>query len=136
MKTVLAAVDLEHPQNARRIVAAAQELAKDNGQIYLITVISMPGNSMVTSFLPKDYGHRVRDEMQTRLTQFAQEYLVEQDVKVMVRSGSVYEEIVRFGEEIDTDVTVIASGKPGKVGLGGNALRIAQHSTHPIFILR
>lgn len=137
MQTILAAVDLNHLSNAARIVQAAKQLASDGAQFRLLTVVPLAQGSMVTSFLPKDYDKRVREEVMAQFSQFATTQFNDDDnYSVSVRIGSIYEQVIAYAKEKNVDVIVVAAGKPGRMGIGGNAMRIAQHSDKSVYIIR
>lgn len=134
---ILVAVDLDHPDRAQRVIAAAESLGDTNTHYHFVTVIPDAGRHMVASFLPKDYDKRVKAEIQERLeTLLRNNIKMIQSYEISVRAGTIYEEITELASTWGADITVIGAGRRHKVNLGGSALRVNQHCPTSVFTVR
>lgn len=134
---ILAAIDIEHPDRAEKVITAALKLGGSEAAYCFITVIPDAGHHMVASFLPKDYDKRLKEEMHTRLTSLLEEQInIKYPYETSIRTGTIYEEITELAQSWNADITVIGAGRRHKTNLGGTALRVNQHSATSVLTVR
>lgn len=136
-RRILVAVDLDHPERAKKVITAAQDFGGEDAQYHFIVVFPDAGRHMVASFLPKDYDKRIKEEILAKLNTLLNETLnVKNPYETSVRNGTIYEEITDFAAQWKADVIVIGAGRGLKTNLGGTALRVNQHSPTSVLTIR
>ncbi len=139
-KDILLPVDLGNAESQRKAVKTAVHLAKTSkAQLHVMTVVPDFGLSIVGSFFPEGYEKHALDEASKKLHDFVQAE-IPKSVKVqhIVGHGTIYEEILRAGNELGCDVIVLASHRPELKDylLGPNAARVARHAACSVMIVR
>ena len=137
-KRILSAVDLEHPDLALRTVQTALFVGGEGADYIVITVIPPIGGGIVTSFLPKNFDQRIKQEAEERLRAFVQQHFPQDNdrIRCLVAHGPVYEEINLASEQHQADLVVVAAARPDNTGLGPNAARVARYGKHSVLIIR
>ncbi len=139
-KNILAAIDLNEESSWEKAVPTAVQLCQSTGSLLnLLTVIPDFGMSIVSQHFPKDYAESALAEARTKLSAFASEHIpdgVEQTL--LVAQGTIYEEIIRAGNEVSADLTVVASHRPSLKDylLGPNASRVVRHFKRSVLVVR
>ena len=139
-KNILAAIDLTEESSWVKAVPAAVELCQSTGaRLTLMTVIPDFGMSIVSQHFPKDYAENALAETRTRLDIFASEHIPD-GVKttLVIAQGTIYEEIIRAGDEVSADLIVVASHRPSLKDylLGPNAARVVRHFKRSVLVVR
>ena len=139
-KNILAAIDLTEESSWVKAVPAAVELCQSTGaRLTLMTVIPDFGMSIVSQHFPKDYAENALAETRTRLGIFASEHIPDGVKKTLViAQGTIYEEIIRAGDEASADLIVVASHRPSLKDylLGPNAARVVRHFKRSVLVVR
>ncbi len=139
-KNILAAIDLTDESSWRKTVPTAVELCRSSGaRLTLLTVIPDFGMSIVSQHFPKDFAENAMAETRTKLGVFASEHIPD-GVKntLMVAQGTIYEEIIRAGDEVSADLVIVASHRPSLKDylLGPNAARVVRHFKRSVLVVR
>ncbi len=138
--TVLAAIDLTHPEDQKGVLEKARQLAEIEGApLAVVTVLPDYRMSIVGSYFPEDHTHQMVEETQGRLHEFIQETIGHDDeVKHVVRMGTAYEEILETAKELDAGLIVVGAHKPDMMDylIGPNANRVARHAKCSVHIVR
>lgn len=132
-KTILVPVDLGHPELCRKTLAIARKIGGDQGRIVLLNVVeSIP--SFVAAELPDGMMARNLSQARAELSALAQEAGAESDV----RSGHPPVAVLEFAKEIEADLIVIASHRPGlrDYFLGSTAARVVRHAECAVLVDR
>ena len=139
-KNILAAIDLTDESSWVKSIPTAVELCQSSGaRLNLLTVIPDFGMSIVSQHFPKDYAENAMAETRTKLGVFASEH-VPDGVKrtLLVAQGTIYEEIIKAGDEVSADLVVVASHRPSLKDylLGPNASRVVRHFKRSVLVVR
>ncbi len=139
-KEILLPVDLGNVETQHKAVEAAVYLAKaSKAQLHVMTVVPDFGLSIVGSFFPEGYEKHVLDEASKRLHEFVRAEIPKGlKVQHIVGHGTIYQEILRAGEELGCDVIVMASHRPELKDylLGPNAGQVARYAACSVMIVR
>ncbi len=139
-KNILLTVDIEDPEDQMKAVATAGEYAKAFGStLHVITVVPSYGMSIVGSFFPAGHEEESLQAAKERLHAFTAAH-VPQEVRLqhIVGHGRVYQEVLRYADEISADLIVMASHKPGLEDylVGPNAERVMRHAKCSVLVVR
>lgn len=137
-KDILLSVDLEDDNSWRKALPTAVEYAKAFGsRIHVISVV--PEFGMVRQFFPDDYESQLKDSVKSKLHEFTAERIPDDvSVRHIIAHGTIYREINKAAEQINADLIIMASHRPG-VGdylLGPNAARVVRHSSCSVLVVR
>ena len=139
-KIILAAIDLTDESSWVKTIPTAVNLCQSTGaRLYLLTVIPDFGMSIVSQHFPEDYAENALVETRTKLGAFASEH-VPDGIKrtLMVAQGTIYEEIIKAGNEVSADLVVVAAHRPSLKDylLGPNASRVVRHYKRSVLVVR
>ncbi len=132
-KTILVPVDLSHPELGRKMVEIAREIGKNESRIVLLHVMeSIPG--YVASQLPEELLQNARASAAATLREMAAGAGVESEVRV----GHAHVTILEYADEIDAELIIIASHRPGLQDyfLGSTAARVVRHAKCAVLVDR
>ena len=134
-KTILVPVDIAHIENAATMVDIARSQAGEDTRVVLLNVVEEVPNwvaATIPANLLSDLEHAAREQ----LTAIAN--ASELNTTVEVRSGHPYQTILKAAEEIDADLIVIASHKPGMQDyfLGSVAAKVVRHAKCSVLVER
>lgn len=103
----------------------------------VVSVVPAPTNTIVSSFLPKNFDKDVLAEANKALHSFtASIFDKESKVQHIVAYGTIYEEINRIAQEKKADLIVMMATKNNKEGLSSDTVKVARYGKTPILILR
>lgn len=139
-KIILAAIDLTDESSWVKTIPTAVNLCQSTGaRLYLLTVIPDFGMSIVSQHFPEDYAENAMVETRNKLGAFASEH-VPDGIKrtLMVAQGTIYEEIIKAGNEVSADLVVVAAHRPSLKDylLGPNASRVVRHFKRSVLVVR
>ena len=139
-KIILAAIDLTDESSWVKTIPTAVNLCQSTGaRLYLLTVIPDFGMSIVSQHFPEDYAENAMVETRNKLGAFASEH-VPDGIKrtLMVAQGTIYEEIIKAGNEVSADLVVVAAHRPSLKDylLGPNASRVVRHYKRSVLVVR
>ncbi len=140
-KTILCAVDITHPED-REVLQTADKLARlDNAQLDVITVVPNFGVTLVSSYFDENFQDQIVNETQEKLTDIVGSVLGEErnkEIRHVVATGSIYEEILELAKRTNADLIVIGAHKPQlrEFLLGPNAARVVRHSKCSVYVVR
>jgi len=148
-KNILTSIDLSDDASWIKTVPTAVRLCQSSGaHLTILTVIPdfgmsivSPdfGMSIVSQHFPKDYAESALAETRTKLGVFASEHIPDGVKKsLMVAHGTIYEEIIKAGDEISADLVIVASHRPSLKDylLGPNAARVVRHFKRSVLVIR
>ena len=139
-KNILATIDITDESSWGKTIPTAVELCRSTGaHLSLLTVIPDFGMSIVAQHFPEDYAENAIAETRTKLGAFASEHIPDGIKKTLIVSqGTIYEEIIRAGEEVSADLIVVASHRPSLKDylLGPNAARVVRHFKRSVLVVR
>ena len=139
-KIILAAIDLTDESSWVKTIPTAVNLCQSTGaRLNLLTVIPDFGMSIVSQHFPEDYAENAMVETRNKLGAFASEH-VPDGIKrtLMVAQGTIYEEIIKAGNEVSADLVVVAAHRPSLKDylLGPNASRVVRHFKRSVLVVR
>ncbi len=139
-KNILTAIDLTDESSWVKTIPTAVNLCQSTGaRLNLLTVIPDFGMSIVSQHFPKDYAKNAMAETLTKLGVFASEH-VPDGIKrsLIVAQGTIYEEIIKAGNEVSADLVIVASHRPSLKDylLGPNASRVVRHFKRSVLVVR
>ena len=132
---IIVAVDLEHGDAGKALLAHASALVDAGGTVRLLHVIEdVP--SYIAAELPRDLNDRRQAEAKVELgllTQGAGTNVVSE-----VRMGAASSQILQCAEDTGADLIMIASHRPGLSDyfIGSTAARVVRHAQCSVLIRR
>ena len=139
-ENILVSIDLTDDSSWGKSVPTAVELCQATGaRLNLLTVIPDFGMSIVSQHFPKDFAENALAETRTKLGVFASEHIPDGIKKtLLVTQGTIYEEIIKAGNEISADLVIVASHRPSLKDflLGPNASRVVRHFNRSVLVVR
>ncbi|PJI86223.1 nucleotide-binding universal stress UspA family protein [Yoonia maricola] len=140
--TVLAAIDLAHPENHHKILHEAQVMAAQRGaSMSVVTVIPDFGMSIVGTYFEEGAEQRALKDAAKTLHEAVTKVLgadADKQIKHVVCHGVAYEQILATAKKFDAVLIVMAAHRPEfrDYLLGPNAARVVRHSTCSVLVLR
>ena len=138
-KQILAAVDLDDSDSARKIIRIAADIANVySARLHVLSVIGA-AQAVVSQYLPEGYEKMAMKRIEQDLaTLVASVGLDQGEVTSSARFGDIYREILAYAEKSDVDMIVIGSHRPQATDflLGTNAARVVRHSPCSVFVVR
>lgn len=141
-QTVLCAVDINRPNEERKVLEIADRLAKlDNAQLDVITVVPDFGASVVGRYFQDHHVATAKDSAGDELNAFGSDVLGAErnnQLRHVVAVGSVYEEVLKAAIANNADLIVIGAHRPDLKDylLGPNAARVVRHSDCSVYVVR
>ncbi|WP_319823928.1 universal stress protein [Thalassovita sp.] len=139
---ILCALDLNQPDQSRKLLETAHKLAKlDGAQLDVLSVVPNFGVGEVADFFPEDYLEKAMDQARSDLEKFVTEVIgaeANKSIRHEVASGKVYQEVLRVAEAAGSDLIVIGSHKPAirDYLLGSNASHVVRHAPVSVLVIR
>ncbi|MEP3049531.1 MAG: universal stress protein [Roseibium sp.] len=140
-KSVLCAVDINHPED-NEVLEIANKLAQlDGASLDVITVVPNLGVTLVGSYFDENFQNQLVTDTQKTLKDMVAKVVGEErnkDIRHVVTTGSIYEEILEVAGQISADLIVIGAHKPQlrEFLLGPNAARVVRHSKCSVYVVR
>lgn len=140
-KHILCAVDTSQ-KNDRAVLETADKLARlDGAKLDVVTVVPNFGVSLVGSYFDDNFQKQAVSDAKAFLKQRVIKVLGEErnsELRHVVATGSIYEEILQLAEQTDADLIVIGAHKPDlrEYLLGPNAARVVRHSNCSVYVVR
>ena len=139
-KEILLAIDLNDIDSQRKAVQTAIDLARAfSAQVHVETVVPNFGMPIVASFFPRDFENQALETAKQALHNFVEQSLPEDlTVQRIVGHGNIYEEILRYADEVGADLIVMASHRPDLEDylIGPNASRVVRHAKCSVMVVR
>jgi universal stress protein F len=147
-KHILVPIDIQHRSAWERALPAAVAAATE-GQttLHVLTVVPdlFAGVDWRYAIRGEQHGsidydrNELMEQAKQRLQELARQHVPDAlNTEVMVRHGTIYEEILTASEEVDADLIVMASHRPALKDylLGPNAARVVRHARCSVQIVR
>ncbi len=139
-KNILLAIDLGDPNSWSKSLPVSIEFAQLFGAtLRIMTVVPDFGMSIVGSFFPEGYEHKMLEQAQQTLHEFVNKHVPDTvAVQHVVGHGTVHDEILRVAEEVSADLIVLGASRPraGKLLLGPNAARVVRDAECCVHVTR
>lgn len=138
-KTILVALDLEEGDHNGKILSVAKQIAEaDGADVHLLNVVAA-APAIVSQYLHENFEQMASGEVEKELTRLGSELdLKTGAVKVMIRFGTVYQEVIAAAEKLGVDLIVTGSHKPDVADylIGSNASRVVRHAACSVLVIR
>ena len=134
-KTIVVAVDIGHGELGKMLIDKAVQLLDEGGEIRMLYVLDeVP--SYIAAELPQDLSERRNAEARVELKALAQAAGVKAEIEV--RTGAASGQILQCAEDIEADLIMIASHRPGLSDyfIGSTAARVVRHAQCSVLISR
>ena len=141
IKSVLCALDISQ-ENDAEVLRKADKLARlDDASLDVVTVVPNFGMTLVSSYFDENFQNQAVSDAQKSLRKRVGAILGEErnkDIRHIVATGSVYEEILELADQTGIDLIVIGAHKPDlrEYLLGPNAARVVRHSNCSVYVVR
>ena len=134
-KTILVPIDIAHLAEGKLSVDFAVAHAADDTRIVLLNVVEeIPGWDSVS--IPTEIIQKSIADVQDELKSVANAGGRKMDV--IVRSGHSYSTILGVAKEVESDLIIIASHRPGLQDylLGSTAAKVVRHAPCSVLVVR
>jgi len=134
-KTILVPVDMSHIEEGKSTIEIAKKHSDQDTRIVLLHVIEEPPK-WAQAQLPDDLLENSRRSIKAEIQSIADASSVSADVEI--HSGHPYKSILDKAEELDADLIIIASHKPGFQDylLGSTAAKVVRHAPCSVLVVR
>ena len=133
-KNILVPMAIDHGQNIPQSLDLARKLLTDGGRITMLNVVeAIP--SYVAQYLPDgQMAKNIKDAESNLKAKIGGE----KDIRVVVVTGHAGITITEYAKEMDVDLIVIASHRPGLQDyfLGSTAARVVRHAGCAVHVVR
>jgi universal stress protein F len=135
-RTILCPVDQAEAGFAQTAITVAKQMAQTGASITLVTVIAEPP-AAVDLYLPPDLLERQFADARSSLEAIGRSHGLP-EVRVRVRYGRAYHEILEEAKESCADLIVMASHRPGFATylIGSTATHVVRHATCSVLVIR
>ena len=129
-------------ENDTNVLQIADKLARlDDASLDVITVVPNFGMTLVGSYFDDNFQKQAVSDAKSALKVRVGQILGEErnkEIRHIVATGSIYEEILQLAEQADVDLIVIGAHKPDlrEYLLGPNAARVVRHSKCSVYVVR
>jgi nucleotide-binding universal stress UspA family protein len=134
-KTILVPTDIAHLAEGKLTIDLAVAHASDNTRIVLLNVVEeIPGWASVA--IPTEIMQKSITDAQNKLKAVASASGRKMDM--IVRTGHSYSTILDVVEEVESDLIIIASHRPGLQDyfLGSTAAKVVRHAPCSVLVVR
>jgi universal stress protein F len=134
-KTILVPVDMSHIEAGKSMVDVARKQGDKDTRIILLHVIEDIPN-WVAAEIPAGILEHSRQSTHEELKAIANAASVKAEVEI--RSGHPYKTILDKATEVEADLIIIASHKPGLQDyfLGSTAAKVVRHARCSVLVVR
>jgi nucleotide-binding universal stress UspA family protein len=137
---ILLPVDLSDQHSWLKALPTAIALSESfQATLHVMTVVPEFGLPMVGQFFPPDYEAKLHNQVAKQLADFiAAQAPNHADVKRIVATGKIYQQIVNTAKRIKADLIVMGSHHPelSDYLLGPNAARVVRHANCSVMVVR
>ena len=134
-KTILLPVDMAHLDEGQRTLDVAKAIMSPDTELVLLYVMEdMPNWTDID--LPPNFKEDSMQSSRQKLESFAAS--IDKDVRVEVRLGHAYSTILKEAEDIDADLIILASHKPGLIDyfIGSTTSKVVSHASCSVVVVR
>jgi len=133
-KKILLPIDYEETNSKDPALAAAQQLAEQNGAE--LTVVSVIPEIIKLPNLPDNYGDGAAEHVSGTMQKFLDDAGVK--AQLAIKQGSVYREILTlaYAEGFDLIVMLSPKGDFPDYPLGPNVARVTRHANCSVLVVR
>jgi nucleotide-binding universal stress UspA family protein len=134
-KSILVPIDIAHLAEGKLTIDLAVDHASDDTRIVLLNVVEeIPGWASVA--IPTEIIQKSTTDAQDKLKAVANASGRKMDM--IVRTGHSYSTILDVAQEVESDLIIIASHRPGLQDyfLGSTAAKVVRHAPCSVLVVR
>jgi nucleotide-binding universal stress UspA family protein len=141
-QTILAAIDLNHPDQSRKILLKAWELAQTDGNnLAVISVLPDFGMTLIGPWFKEGAAEAAFTAAGEALHATVIDALgpeADAQVKHILRQGTAYQEILKAVTKLSPSLVVMGAHRPELKDymIGPNSARVVRHANCSVLILR
>ncbi|MGY0218726.1 universal stress protein [Endozoicomonadaceae bacterium StTr2] len=139
-KNILIPIDMSCKGSWENSLPIAIEQARNHqATLHVLTVVPEAEIPAVAALLPAGLDRRLRDQGKIALHDLIKEDIPADIVtEVRVNQGQPYKEILRAAKDIEADLIVMASHRPGLSDylIGANAAHVVRHAKCSVMVVR
>ena len=140
LKNILVPIDFNEPSSWEKVFPFATDEARLHGAtLHVMTMVPSLHYISRTVELPTNIESTVQKETEQRLATIVKENMPDDlSPQLIIRNGSVYEEILQTADQVKADLILMASHKPSAKTylLGSNAARVVRHAQCSVAVIR
>nr|WP_321455571.1 universal stress protein [uncultured Cohaesibacter sp.] len=141
IKNVLCALDITQDNDAKVLETASKIAKLEEARLDVVTVVPNFSISLVGSYFDEKFQNQAVQDAKVALKKRVADILGAdhvENLRHIVASGSIYEEILETAEQADSDLIVIGAHKPDlrEMLIGPNAARVVRHSKCSVYVVR
>lgn len=137
---ILLTVDPGDASSWRKALPVAVALCRAfDASLHLLTVVPDFGMTVVAQYFPEDFETKAAEAAKAELHALSKAQVpADIECQHIVAHGTVYEEILRVGQDIGADLIVMASHRPELKDymIGPNASRVVRHAECSVLVVR
>ena len=134
-KNIIVPIDIDQSEQAEGVLDKAKQLVDQGGGVTLVYVVEdVPG--LITAELPDGLVQSAAHNGRSKLVEMAEAAGLTADVQV--RSGRPHHAIVSLADEVEADLILIRSHRPGlrQYVLGSTAASVVHHAKCAVLVVR
>lgn len=134
-KNIIVAIDLAQVEKGQAIIARAEQLVDEDGEIILVNVVEDLPNYLAVD-VPMDILARNQEDAKEQLTTILR--MSKRATRAIIRNGPPAREILALSDEIKADLIIVASHRPDVTNyfIGATADRVVRHANCSVLIER
>ncbi len=139
-KRILVGIDIGDDAIGQKALPSALDLCRIYGsELHVMAVVPELPTGIIDMYLSEDTGQKLADAAEQNLKLFTDEHVPE-DIRLYrhVVTGTAYVKILEKATEIEADLIVIGSHRPGMGDflIGPNAARVVRHAVASVLVVR
>ncbi|MCC0042364.1 MAG: universal stress protein [Rhodobiaceae bacterium] len=133
---ILVPIDLADAERGKASIGIARAVGGKNADIHLVSVIE-DAPRFVAAQVPREITDRIRAEAETAIKDIAAAAGIKAS-NARVRTGSAASGILETADELQADLIIVGSHKPGLQDylLGSTAARVVRHANCKVLVVR
>jgi nucleotide-binding universal stress UspA family protein len=136
---IIVPIAMDHLEHGEKVLERARSLLDEGGEIILLNVVE-DLNAYAQGYMIVDFPLEMIEESRKHARKTLTDLMVKHDIKgtVEIRIGGAAGVINAFAEEMNGDLVIIASHRPGLIDyfIGSTASRVASHCKCAVLIDR
>jgi nucleotide-binding universal stress UspA family protein len=138
MYKILLPIDMDQPEQADIIFAAANRIAGSRGAKLMLIHVMVPMTGYIANYFPDDFEAKSNKAAEEDLRRLARERDLPDDTEFTICRGSAAHEIVAAATKSDADLIIIAAHQPGVEDflLGSVSAAVVRHAPCSVLVQR
>ena len=139
-KNIIIPVDLSDKQSLKSVFPPVVKFINAFGSsIHLVHIMPDFGMKIIENYLPRHWMYDQKKKYNKIFDEIVEKYLSKEfQIFYHIGRGAVYDEIIKYSENVDGDLIVISAVRPElrDYMLGPNAAKIVRHSSVSVMVVR